>query len=39
VGRYAMELKKFLDDVALRLSGFYTEPVPTAEGGPDVRPR
>ncbi|OBJ82589.1 hypothetical protein A9W97_23705 [Mycobacterium gordonae] len=39
VGRCAMELKKFLDDVAQRLSTFYTEPALTVEGGADVRPR
>lgn len=39
VGRFAMELKKFLDDVAQRLGAFYTEPALTVEGGADVRPR
>lgn len=36
VSRCAMELKKFLDDVARRLGDFYTEPVPTAGGGADA---
>jgi len=39
VARCAMELKKFLDDVASRLSAFYTEPVPSTGGGADAGSR
>jgi hypothetical protein len=36
VSRCAMELRKFLCDVAQRLGDFYTEPVPTPGGGSDA---
>lgn len=39
VARCAMELKKLLDDVALRLSAFYTEPAPIGGGGADAGSR
>ena len=36
VSRSALELKKFLLDVAQRLDDFYTEPIRAAGGGADA---